>query len=138
MLEGDLMTADVIGVVGIVSVSVLALAAMAYVFLRHVPHSRSLSGIMLKDSTSRDTGYLSAPERPELVGRTGVALTDLRPSGTIRLDGERLDVMTEGPWIEAGQEVVILRTEGYLNIVRAAGEQEGEPGEVGPENDGNE
>lgn len=113
------MTADVIGVAGIISVSVLALAATAYVFIRHVPHSRSLSGIMLEDSTSRDTGYVSTPERPELVGRTGAALTDLRPSGAIRIDGERLDVMTEGPWIESGKTVVILRTEGYLNVVRA-------------------
>lgn len=109
---------DVVNATGIVSLSVLLVGVLAYALLRHLPHSRTLSGIFLKNRTSRETGYLSAPQREELVGMIGVALTDLRPSGTAQVGDERIDVVTEGPWIEADTQVKILRSEGYRHVVR--------------------
>lgn len=110
---------EVIGALGIVAVSILVLGVVAFAVLRHLPHSR-MSGVFLKESTSQEAGYLSAPDRAELVGRIGTALTDLRPSGTVGIDGERIDVVTEGPWIEQGEEVVVLRAESYRHVVRQA------------------
>ncbi len=109
---------DVIGAGAIISASVIVVALLAFALLRHLPHSRSLSGILLKSATTRDTGYISAPKRDDLIGRTGTALTDLRPSGTVRIDGERIDVVTEGPWIEGGATVEVVRSEGYRHVVR--------------------
>ncbi|MDT8435560.1 MAG: NfeD family protein [Gemmatimonadota bacterium] len=100
---------DVIGALGILAISLLALGLLAFGILRHLPHSRRLSGILLSRSTSRETGYLSAPDRSAYVGRHGIALTDLRPSGSARFGEERLDVVTEGPWIEDGTPVVVVR-----------------------------
>ena len=48
----------------------------------------------------------------------GVALTDLRPSGTAQVGDERIDVVTEGPWIEADTQVKILRSESYRHVVQ--------------------
>lgn len=115
---------DVVEAIGIVSLSIVLLALMAFALLRHVPHSRSLAGIFLKDAASRETGYLSAPARAELVGKVGVALTDLRPAGTALVGEERVDVVTEGPWIEERTPVKILRAEGYRHVVREATEEE--------------
>jgi membrane-bound ClpP family serine protease len=42
----------------------------------------------------------------------------------VAIDGERIDVVTEGPWIEKDDLVVILRAESYRHVVRKA-----EPGE---------
>ena len=75
-------TVDFVNTAGIIGLSIVLVAVLAFVLFRHLPHSRSLSGVLLKSETSRETGYLSAPEREELVGRIGVAATDLRPSGT--------------------------------------------------------
>ncbi len=111
---------EVISILGIIAVSLLVLGVLAYAVVRHLPHSRSMSGVFLERSTSQEAGYLSAPDRSELVGRTGMALTDLRPSGTVAIDGERIDVVTEGPWIEEGREVVVLRAESYRHVVRRA------------------
>jgi membrane-bound serine protease (ClpP class) len=111
---------EVIGALGIIAVSILALGLVAFAVLRHLPHSRGMSGVFLKQSTSQEAGYLSAPDRSELVGRIGLALTDLRPSGTVSIDGERIDVVTEGPWIERGAQVVVLRAESYRHVVREA------------------
>lgn len=115
---------DIVEATGLVSLSLILVAVLAFALLRHLPHSRSLSGIFLKDETSRDTGYLSAPAREELVGMTGVALTDLRPSGTVLVGEERIDVVTEGPWIEAETPVRIVRAEGYRHVVRELRAQE--------------
>ncbi|MCL7957580.1 MAG: nodulation protein NfeD [marine benthic group bacterium] len=100
---------EVIGALGIVAISILALGLLAFGVLRHIPHSRGMSGIFLKRSTSRETGYLSAPDMSGMVGASGMALTDLRPSGTARFGDDRLDVVTEGPWIEEGTKVKVVR-----------------------------
>jgi membrane-bound serine protease (ClpP class) len=107
---------DVISALGILAVSLIAVGLLAWGLLRHLPHSRSMTGIFLNRSTSRETGYLSAPDRSELVGLRGIAATDLRPSGTAVVDDERLDVVTEGPWIEQGTPVVVVRA-GVSNLV---------------------
>ncbi len=127
MLGSYPTVSEVISALGIVAVSILAIGAVAYAVLRHLPHSRTMSGVLLDQATTQEAGYLSAPDRPDLVGQVGEALTDLRPSGTVSIDGERIDVVTEGPWVEQGERVVILRAESYRHVVRKA-----EPGE-GPD-----
>ncbi len=53
-----------------------------------------------------------------LLGQIGEALTPLRPAGTILLDGRKLDVISEGELVEAGDAVEIIRHEGMRTIVR--------------------
>jgi len=111
---------EVLSALGIIAVSLLVLGVLAFAVLRHLPYSRSLSGVLLDRATTQEAGYLSAPDRSDLEGRVGKALTDLRPSGTVSIDGERIDVVTEGPWVEKGDEVVVLRAESYRHVVRRA------------------
>ena len=92
--------------------------AFAYAFLRHLRWSRRLAGIFLSEATSREMGYVSGDVRPELVGKQGVAGTALRPSGVGIFDGERFDVVSEGPWIEGGSPIEIMRSDGYRLVVR--------------------
>lgn len=79
-------------------------------------------------SLDRERGYLSAPPRPELEGMDGVALTDLRPSGTAEVAGERLDVVADGSWVSAGTRVRVVSSEGYRHVVRALPLPPPEPG----------
>lgn len=52
-----------------------------------------------------------------LVGREGIADTDLRPAGFIRLEGRRLDGMAESALIEAGTRIrVVSAVEGLLRV----------------------
>jgi membrane-bound serine protease (ClpP class) len=120
-------TADLVNTAGIIGLSIVIVAVLAFALLRHLPHSRTLSGIFLKSETSRDTGYISAPVREELVGKIGVAVTDLRPSGTAIIDDERIDVVTEGPWIEEGAKVIVRQAESYRHVVREVHEGEDTP-----------
>lgn len=67
--------------------------------------------------STRQIGNVGA-EKPELLGRTGVALTTLRPAGTAELNGKRVDVVSEGGFIEKGQPVKVVRIEGLRVVVR--------------------
>jgi membrane-bound serine protease (ClpP class) len=64
--------------------------------------------------TTGDTMPASAP----LVGREGVAITPLRPAGTARIDGKRVDVVAESELIDPGADVVVIATEGARVVVR--------------------
>ncbi|RFU71683.1 nodulation protein NfeD [Peribacillus saganii] len=78
--------------------------------------------IILTDSTSTESGYISNRSRVELIGKTGLAATDLRPSGTVIIDDERIDVVTEGSFISKGTTVKVIKTEGSRIVVREAGQ----------------
>lgn len=82
--------------------------------------------IILKDSTSTEKGYLSAKERPELVGMKGKTLSPLRPSGTAMFGDERLDVVTEGSFINEGKTIIVIKSSGSRIVVREIEEQNNE------------
>jgi membrane-bound serine protease (ClpP class) len=111
---------------GLVALSLILVSIVGWALIRHLPHSSRLRlrGIFLDSETSRETGYLSAPEREDLVGQVGTALTDLRPAGTALFGDERVDVVTEGPWIEESTRVEVLRAEGYRQVVRESHDKE--------------
>ncbi len=102
----------------VVTASLALTGAFAYAFLRHLKWSRRLGGIFLREATTREQGYVSADERPDLVGKQGKAATILRPAGVGIFGDERVDVVSEGPWIEAGATIEIINSEGYRNVVR--------------------
>lgn len=67
------------------------------------------------------------------VGRVGTAATVLRPTGAMEIDGERVDVVTEGAFVEAGTPVRVLYVQGARVVVAAEppGDRAGERGSVG-------
>jgi membrane-bound serine protease (ClpP class) len=93
---------------------VVGLVLVAVLWVRFFPESRM--GRMF--ITRRAVGNLGV-EKPELVNQTGTALTILRPSGTAVLNGQRVDVVTEGDWLEAGTSVKVVAVEGLRVVVRA-------------------
>ena len=70
-----------------------------------------------------------------LVGRIGKSTTVLRPTGTIELEGERYDVVTEGEFVELGASVRVLYVQGNRVVVAREGAapdaRSGERGSVG-------
>jgi membrane-bound serine protease (ClpP class) len=111
---------DLAQALAIVAASAVIIAAVAYTWIRHLPTSNRFGGLLLKGAGHRLEGFVTAPSRPDLVGRSGVALTDLRPSGTAGFGDERLDVVTEGEYLRQGSAVEVIRSDGYRHVVRLA------------------
>nr|WP_090233149.1 nodulation protein NfeD [Lentibacillus halodurans] len=75
--------------------------------------------MVLTDRTSNELGYVSSENRLELIGLEGRTVTPLRPSGSALFGDERLDVVTEGGFIEKDQLVKVVKVEGVRIVVRA-------------------
>lgn len=114
----------------ILSTSILIIILTSWALLRHLPQSNRLtrSGVFLATRGDRALGWTSATRRTDLVGLTGTALTDLRPSGTALVGDERVDAVSESEWIEEGTEVKVVTSEGYRVVVRPTLQEEGSNG----------
>lgn len=62
--------------------------------------------------------------RAKYLGKTGVAVTPLRPTGVARIDGERIEVATEGDFIAAGSNVRVVAMDRRRFFVRLADMEE--------------
>jgi membrane-bound serine protease (ClpP class) len=111
-------TGDIAQALAVLGASLFITAAVIYAWFRHLPNSGRFSGLLLKGAGNRSEGFISAPSRQDLVGVNGVALTDLRPSGTARIGAERLDVVTEGEYVPQGSRVQVVQSDGYRHVVR--------------------
>jgi membrane-bound serine protease (ClpP class) len=63
-------------------------------------------------------------ERPSLVGARGRALSDLRPGGFARINNQRVDVVTQGDYIYAGDLVEVVADDRYRRVVIRIDEDE--------------
>lgn len=80
--------------------------------------------LILGTKYKTEAGYI--PQREDIsiyIGRRGEALTILRPAGTVLLDdGTKLDVVTDGAFIQKGKLVEVVRAEGVSLVVREVNE----------------
>jgi len=75
------------------------------------------TGLALGTSLSEESGYVNLPSNTALVGRVGMVITALRPSGTIVVDGERHDAVSDGDFILEGEAVRVLEVHGNRVVV---------------------
>ncbi len=69
-------------------------------------------------SQKKDQGFSNTQGWEGLEGKSGTADTDLHPSGWVKIDGQRIFVVSEGDFIEKGKEVTILSVDGNRVLVR--------------------
>ena len=101
------------------SVSLIGTTVFAALLARFLPASPLFRHLVLEKSTSRRSGFAASGESANLVGAEGVTLSDLRPSGAAAFGDRRLDVITRGEFIAAGQAIRIVETHGSRIIVEA-------------------
>ena len=77
--------------------------------------------LSLHQTMKSEDGYVGVdPELLLLKGKNGVAVTTLRPSGKINIDGQSYDAMAVSGMIDKGTNIVVVRVEAaqlYVEIV---------------------
>lgn len=98
----------------------LILAVILYYVNRNIFHKKLmfLDRLVLNDSISTEDGYVASESRLELLGQKLIAYTDLRPAGVAILDNEKLDVVTDGDFVEKGNKIEVIRVEGMRIVVK--------------------
>lgn len=89
------------------------------ILLRFVIKTRSWRRLVLDAKESGEEGFRSTRSELEaLVGKEGVAVTPLRPAGTALIEGERINVVTEGAFVERDSRVTVVEVEGNRVVVQ--------------------
>ncbi|WP_268036249.1 NfeD family protein [Algoriphagus sp. PAP.12] len=68
--------------------------------------------ITLAATQQRSEGYTSSFYQNELLGKVGVVHSRLRPSGRVEIDGDIYDAYSRGEFIDQGEEIIVISTEG--------------------------
>ncbi len=99
--------------------SLTLLILLGFSLGRYLPRSRVFGQLVLQPELESTAGYLSADPKEELMGKTGRAVTILRPSGTAEIDGMRVDVVSQGDFIPSGTTIKVIAVEGSRIKVRS-------------------
>jgi membrane-bound serine protease (ClpP class) len=84
-----------------------------------IPKSKLGKSFILNTSAHRELGFTSISSvLEEFNGKTGVAVTPLRPAGIVRIDNTRIDAIAQGVFIEAGEEIEVVRVDGSRLVVK--------------------
>jgi len=124
MLNNDFFNFEFVPLGDIVQASFVAVAGLAGGFLLLIfagpklLESKAFQRIALNDAQNSAEGYTVNANAQSMLNKKGVAHTVLRPSGKILLDGEVLDAFTRGEFIEKGEAVEVIGTEGVTLRVR--------------------
>ncbi|MBZ0151291.1 MAG: hypothetical protein K8J09_07135, partial [Planctomycetes bacterium] len=103
--------------VGTLIVEAIAAPVVLAMSFRMLPKTKLGKQLILEAPNNANASAPPPPEVAALLHKTGVALTPLRPSGTVRIDGHKVDVVTRGDLIDAGATVVVLEVSGNRVVV---------------------
>jgi membrane-bound serine protease (ClpP class) len=119
-LIGDGVTWDfAVRAVGRVVFSLLMAVMATLVALRFLPRLPFGRRLILETVLPSDQGYASAPAGDKSwLGKAGTAVSPLRPAGIAEIEGERLDVVSDGELVEPGAPIVVTRVDGNRIVVR--------------------
>lgn len=120
LVAGVFLLADSVMEGVVITIAVLALLGILMaVILWLLSHGKLKSPIILEEEQKKTEGYLSSNDLQYLLGKKGVAATDLRPSGAGSFDDVKFDVMSDGNYISAGMPIEIIKVEGSKLVVKA-------------------
>ncbi len=118
----QLWSIDEIAVVsGRLAASMIGAIVLSVVLLRSLSKFAAFNRLVLQSETPAADGYVSSSREHDvdLVGSEGVSVSDLRPAGIGLIAGERIDVMTDGEFIEAQRAIVVVEARGSRVVVKA-------------------
>lgn len=101
-------------------VALLGILIIIIIFVKLFPMSRTWKKLQLSIRETGQAGFNSAPTREleGLAGKTGVSLTMLRPAGTAKIEGKRVDVITEGIFVPKDTKITVVAVKANKVIVR--------------------
>ena len=96
---------------------VIPIAIILLSLIRETPIGKTF---ILDAAESSDKGYHAAPrELTALVGKSGKTITPLRPAGVALINGQRVDIVTQGEFVEPETEIEVIQVEGSRVVVRS-------------------
>ncbi|MGC4022648.1 MAG: NfeD family protein [Cyclobacteriaceae bacterium] len=80
--------------------------------------TKAFKRIALTDTQESAQGYSVNASSKELIGKKGIAYTVLRPSGKVMIEDQVYDAFTRGEYIQKGEPIEVIGTEGVTLKVK--------------------
>lgn len=93
------------------------LGTMMALVLQSATKGRLSKILVLKEAQKKESGFVGTEDLKYFLGKEGVTVTVLRPSGTADFDGIKMDVVSQGEFIEKESKVKIIKVEGRRIVV---------------------
>lgn len=120
LLGGVFLAADTFaeGVIYLL-ITLLATALLIFILFKTGRLQKVWGKISLGEKQDNSDGYVAPKqEYVHYLGKKGTALTLLRPAGSALIEGERVDVVTDGSFIAKDSKIIVIAVEGTRIIVR--------------------
>lgn len=99
--------------------AILGTIVLLFLSIKLLPSRRVWQRLVLGVKQEKEEGYVAPSlSLQNLVGTEGISVSPLRPAGAIEVDGERIDVVTDGNFIPVNTPVKVVKVEGTRVIVR--------------------
>jgi membrane-bound serine protease (ClpP class) len=104
---------------GLVAMSLVLAIAVSLALMRILPRLPLGRRLVLETELPPGAGD-AAPEEiaRRWIGRRGTAASPLRPAGIAHIDDERVDVVSQGEFIEPGEPIEVIEEDGNRIVVR--------------------
>lgn len=101
----------------IILIVFIVVGGSLFLIMRSASKGKLQRKLILSDRMDRESGYLSRNEPNSLLGKEGTAITMLRPTGIIDIDGVKFDVVSDGGYLPKGTNVKVSKVEGMRIVV---------------------
>src|SRR5690606_23330091 len=103
--------------------SLLIALLSSLLLLRLLPRTRYGRHLVLQTGLDAASGFTSEPLSDHaLLGLTGITTTPLRPAGLAHIQGQRVDVVSEGDYIAPDTPIKVILVDGNRIVVQRADE----------------
>jgi membrane-bound serine protease (ClpP class) len=99
-------------------VATVFIISIGYFISKYFFKTSLWSRVQLSEEFTSKKGFVSADTRSDLIGKIGIAISPIRPAGTILIDNRRVDVISQGDFIDADTQVKITDIKGAKVTVK--------------------
>ncbi|OYD08602.1 hypothetical protein CHM34_05730 [Paludifilum halophilum] len=109
---GDWIVGSVVGLMWIFGI------LSGFLSLKVLPRRDVWDQVILKNALTRETGYSSINDKyRDLVGKEAEAVSDMRPTGTIEIDGKIYSAVSQGVWVKKGTRLRVVSVDGTRILI---------------------
>lgn len=120
LIAGVIMKANSALEALIMAIVIIALLCVALsISIHSVSKGRLAKSKLVLHETATDAASIGETDLKYYLGREGTATTVLRPAGMGEFDGVKLNVVSDGEFIAAGEKVLVTSVEGNRIVVKA-------------------
>ncbi len=111
------MISNTMGAVLII-IAAIMIPLLIALFFKVFPHTFFGKRLILGKTFGKEEGFTAgAGDMSSILGQSGTAFTDLRPSGMIIIENKRINAVSNGEYIEKDSKIIVKKVDGNRIVV---------------------